>query len=168
LGSAGLYTPDLKVLLIWNLPQRDEIMTTVRHEGFHQYLDRIMANPPLWFNEGLAEYFEVARVVGGRWKFGAPRADHLRTLEEGTRSLEKWLFIDEREFMEKAGFNYAQSWAFMQFLRHSTRENEELFERFWQAFKTTPNTKAAIRHALGDRPLWELDREFAEHVGKLR
>ena len=35
------------------------MLQTVRHEGFHQYLDRLVSNPPVWFNEGLAEYFEM-------------------------------------------------------------------------------------------------------------
>ena len=32
----GLYQPLLRQLVIWNLPTRDQMMRTIRHEGFHQ------------------------------------------------------------------------------------------------------------------------------------
>jgi len=67
--SCGCYSGLLKCLLIRNLPKREDMMVTVRHEGFHQYLDRIMHDPPRWLNEGLAQYYEIARYErgGGCW-----------------------------------------------------------------------------------------------------
>ncbi|MCZ6787691.1 MAG: tetratricopeptide repeat protein [Planctomycetota bacterium] len=165
--SAGLYSPVLKQLLIWNLPKREAMMRTVRHEGFHQYLDRIMDDPPLWFNEGLAEYYETAEVKDGRWNLGAKRADHLRTLRLGTQPLKVFLLLNSRAFMAGARRNYAQAWAFIQFLRHGTSANRKLFERFWEAFKTIPESRKAIRHALDGRDLVALDREFRKHLAGL-
>jgi hypothetical protein len=42
------------------------MLRTVRHEGFHQYLDRMLPETPVWLNEGTAEYFETAVLAGGR------------------------------------------------------------------------------------------------------
>ena len=50
----------------------------MRHEGYHQYLDRVMPDPPVWFNEGLAVYHEngikedgtrEAVMRSGEWAF---------------------------------------------------------------------------------------------------
>jgi tetratricopeptide (TPR) repeat protein len=164
--SAGLYVPSLRQLFIWNLPEREDMMKTVRHEGFHQYLHRIMDDPPLWFNEGLAEYFEEAKVIQGKWTTGAPRHDHLELLKP-PQPLEKFLFLDRRAFMANAGPNYAQGWAFMHFLLHSSRENRQLFDRFWDSFKRIPSHAEAIRAALGDRTVASLEPEFRVHVDVL-
>ena len=167
--SAGLYVPSLRQLFIWNLPEREDMMRTVRHEGFHQYLHRIMDDPPLWFNEGLAEYFEEAKVIQGKWTTGAPRGDHLAVLKaKAPQPLRDFLFLDDRGFMGNAFANYAQAWAFMHFLLHTSRENRQLFDRFWDSFKKMPAHAEAIRAALGDRTLESLDAEFRTHVEGLR
>ncbi len=70
--------------------------------------------------------------------------------------------------MAGARRNYAQAWAFIQFLRHGTSANRKLFERFWEAFKTIPESRKAIRHALDGRDLNGLDAEFKEHLRVLR
>jgi tetratricopeptide (TPR) repeat protein len=171
--SAGLYAPALRQLFIWNLPERNDMMKTVRHEGFHQYLHRIMDDPPLWFNEGLAEYFEEVKIVDGKWTTGAPRVDHLQMLafaakeSQGPARLRDFLFLDNRAFMEKAFVNYPQSWAFIHFLLHTTRENRQLFDRFWDSFKRIPAHADAIRDALGDRNVEGLEGAFEAHVAAL-
>jgi len=164
--TAGLYVPALRQLFIWNVPEHEDMMKTVRHEGFHQYLDRIMNDPPLWFNEGLAEYFEGAKVIHGTWTTGEPRADHLSRLK-APQPLDKFLFLDGTAFMANASFDYAQAWAFIHFLLHSTRENRDLFDAFWDSFKRIPAHADAIRDALGDRKIEELDAEFRAHVAAM-
>jgi tetratricopeptide (TPR) repeat protein len=167
-GSAGVYTPLLKQFLIWNLPEREHMMQTVRHEGFHQYLDRIMEDPPAWFNEGLAEYYEIAKVARGKWRLGDPNPDHIEILaKKKVMPLKEFLYRDHATFMKTALHHYAQSWAFIRFLRHSTRENKELFERFWEAFKTIPSRKPALDHALEGVNLIRLENDFEAHVSKL-
>jgi len=165
--SNGLYIPALRQLFIWNLPEREAMMKTVRHEGFHQYLHRIMDDPPLWFNEGLAEYFEEAKIVSGKWTTGATRYDHLDWLKPPL-PLKDFLYLDRKSFMANAGPSYAQGWAFIHFLLHTTRENRQLFDRFWDSFKKIPSHAEAIRTALSDRAIEALDMAFQAHVDGLR
>lgn len=173
-GSAGLYHTLVKQFLIWNLPEREQMMQTVRHEGFHQYLDRIMEDPPAWFNEGMAEYYEIAKVHRGKWRLGEPHKYHLDVLRpkdekgKGIMPLKEFLYRDHQTFMKTAAHHYAQSWAFIQFLRHSSRENKELFERFWKAFKEIPSRKPALDHALEGVDLRFLEIDFQAHVAKLQ
>ena len=56
---------DVKQLLIWNVPERESMLSTIRHEGFHQSLDRISGEAPDWLHEGMAESIEEAVLVPG-------------------------------------------------------------------------------------------------------
>jgi hypothetical protein len=165
--TAGLYMPVLKQLLIWNLPTRADMMRTVRHEGFHQYLDRLMDDPPLWFNEGNAEYYETAEMSAGQWRLGRVRTDHLATLSRGLMPLVPFLYRGRLEFLTQAGPHYAQSWAFIHFLRHSTANNKKLFDAFWDAFKSVPDHTAALDKVLVAVDLEKLEADFKAHVAGL-
>ena len=168
--SAGLYIPSLKQLLIWNLPDREMMMRVVRHEGFHQYLDRLMAQPPLWFNEGLAEYYERAERVQGRWVFGQVHADHVRYLKESgalKAPLDDFLYMEGRDFQKNPAANYARSWAFIHFLRHSTRENSRLFESLFEELQSGMPAREALNRVFGEVDLDELKDEFEAYVRAL-
>jgi hypothetical protein len=64
--------------------------------------------------------------------------------------------------------NYPQAWAFIHFLLHTTRENRQLFDRFWDSFKKIPAHGDAIRAALGDRTIEALEADFRAHVDGLK
>jgi len=159
--TAGLYSLTLKQLLIWNLPERDEMLRTIRHEGFHQYIDRLIQGPPLWFNEGLAEYYEAAELVRGELETGQLVHRHFDTLEKtGLTPLPTLFALEPGKFMANATRHYAQSWAFVHFLRHTTPERARLFRRFWDAFRRFPSHRKATLHALRGQSMSALDREF--------
>ncbi len=164
--SAGMYSLTLKQLLIWNLPERDEMLRTIRHEGFHQYVDRLIQGPPLWFNEGIAEYYEAADLVRGKLKTGRIVKAHIKTLRKvDLAPLPKLLGMQPREFMSNPTRHYAQSWAFIHFLRHTTKERAELFRRFWNAFRKFPSHKKAMLWALRGQSLTDLERDFKRWLG---
>ena len=167
-NSAGLFVSSLKQLLILNVPETEQMMRTVRHEGLHQYLDEVLPNTPIWFNEGMAEYYESADYKGGRWQTGAIRKDHLETIKRSREwKLESFLRTPQREFMEQAVQAYAQSWAFIHFLRHSDREKKLLFAKFFEAARATGSSLHAVEEVLAslDLPLLELQfREFLKNA----
>ena len=78
--TKGLYSPSLKQLLVRNLSDQQDMLETVRHEGFHQYLDRFLDNPPVWFNEGMAEYYELGEERGRTLRLGQVDMNHVATL----------------------------------------------------------------------------------------
>lgn len=165
---AGSYSTRLKQLLIWNLPDSRRMMETVRHEGFHQYLDRLMENPPRWFNEGLAEYYEKIRRVNGQWNFGKIRNDHVQVLKRSTPlSLDEFLHLSDREFLSDTRLTYAQSWAFVHFLRHSSRKNRALFKKLFDILQTDASTKEALEEVFGDEDLDSLQKEFEAYLREL-
>jgi hypothetical protein len=167
--TAGVYSPVLKNLMIWNLPSREEMLRTVRHEGFHQYLDRLVPDPPVWFNEGLAEYFEVAKLEGGGWKAPEKHPYHAEFLANNSLvPLSEFLFESPGVFYRKAESRYAQAWAFVTFLRHSTPENKQLFQKLWSALRENVGAYAAVTKTFAPADMTRLDRELAAWVASKR
>jgi len=164
--AAGVYSPILKQLLIWNLPDRSAMMRTVRHEGFHQYLDRIMDDPPTWLNEGLAEYYETADYVNGLWQIGKVRDDHLATLEHGKalQPLEEFIRLPKHQFYRKAGPCYAQAWAFVHFCRHGPARYRELFDKLFEALQGDDPTSDVLDRVFGEADLDLMDTDFRLYV----
>ena len=163
--TAGLYSSALKQLLVWNLPIRAQMLQTVRHEGLHQYLDFLMDNPPLWFNEGLAEYYELATDEGGIWSEGQINAQHVTLLSSSSApNLSVFLHQDRESFYADPHLHYATSWAFIHFLRHTSPENRELFDALFNAFMENQSNQKAMDQAFTGVDLAALDREFRDYL----
>lgn len=168
-NTAGLYSPGLKQLLIWNLPDRAEMFRTVQHEGFHQYLDSIMDDAPRWLNEGLAEYYEIMELDGlvTQADRGQPNRTHLWLLdEEGTLPLEEFLYMSPAEFYE-GQTSYSQAWSFVNFLLHSTDENRAIFDGLIDLLCDGLPVQEALHTVFDDLDLKELQRAYRAHVRSL-
>lgn len=169
-NTAGVYSGLVKQLLIWNLPDRDDRHRTTIHEGFHQYLDAVTDEAPVWFNEGLAEYYERAETVDGRFQTGQVALDHVRLLRETAPApLAEFLRIRPGEFYvkETVSRNYAQGWALIHFLRHSTRSNQAIFDTLFQSLTTGASAAAAVHEAFASTDLDALDAAFRAHLDAL-
>ncbi len=160
MNVAGVYSPLLKQLLIWNLPNREMMLRTVRHEGLHQYLDRFLPRIPVWFNEGLAEYYEHAHRVGGRIYFGRPRRDYVEFLTgQPPVPLADFLTLSPREFYRGGARNYAQAWALVHMLRHGSARWKDLFQDLLADLEAMPMHEA-LEKAFGHVPPAELEAAF--------
>ncbi len=168
--TAGLYSPVLKQLLIWNVPTREQMERTIRHEGFHQYLDRVMTDPPVWFNEGMAEYYENGQRVRGQFDGGQVNDSHLKVLAQRPRllSLHEFVYGNRGDFYRSAGYRYPQAWAVVHFLRRSSGPNQKRFQALWDALRAGMPTRDALDKAFQGVDWAELDREFWTYVQGLR
>jgi hypothetical protein len=112
LGELVLFVPDLA---------REEFRRTIRHEAFHAFLDGVVEGVPDWFNEGYAQWFESAREREGKFVPGADNDAAFRILRAaGTvraPKLAALLRLDHEAFRAAADVDYAESWAFVQFLQ---------------------------------------------------
>ena len=169
-NSAGVYSPFLKQLLIWNVPQKVDMFRTTVHEGFHQYLDAVSFGTPIWFNEGMAEYNERGEVVDGRWTVGQIREDHLDLLDrKGLMPLKDLIWMSTRRFQTKdVGLNYAQSWAFIHFLRNRGKEELAMFNDLFRGFTEQPAQYRTLQEVFGSTDWVELNQQFAEYLEELR
>ncbi|MBK8095812.1 MAG: DUF1570 domain-containing protein [Planctomycetes bacterium] len=164
--TSGLYCPQLKQLLAWNPLEPTALHATLRHEGLHQYLDSIAADPPVWFNEGLAEYFEQGRMVGGWFTAATVRRDHLEALRRRPpRRLGE--FLRAGAFYDEPERNYAQAWAFVHFLRHGEPAPHGLFERLLRACGRGVAADEIVDEVFDDVDLAQLDRAFTDYLAGL-
>ncbi len=93
----------------------------VYHEFLHQFLTENLANVPLWFNEGIAEYYSTFFVKGGTVNVGKPIEGHVYYLRSHPMiPLEDLFKVDYRspEYneAERVGTFYAQSWLVVHYL----------------------------------------------------
>jgi hypothetical protein len=167
----GLYMPVLKQLLVCNQAALEDTRDVLRHEGFHQFLDqhfRYRVFPPLWFNEGLAEYFRISFVTKRDYVAGALDARHVAGLgaPEGLEPLGTFLALSPRAFLSQGVLAYARSWAFVHFLLHSGPQNEARFRALVSLLRAGESNERALEVVFA-KELADVDRAFARHVGEM-
>ena len=112
----------LKVFAFWGARVAEDL----RHEVTHGYLHSVIPNIPLWLDEGIAEYFEVAR--GERGINGA----HIYHLSNELRR-ESWepdLTILESltSASSLTQTQYAESWLWAHFLLSGDQESRAIIQ----------------------------------------
>ena len=89
----------------------------VFHEYAHLIVSNTMSNPPVWLNEGLAEFYSTFRLIDGkRAQIGVAIGDHLIALRTNARvPLQELLKVDQRSPLyneaARASIFYAEAWA---------------------------------------------------------
>lgn len=168
-NSAGLFSPWLKQLLIWNVPQREMMFRTIVHEGFHQYLDLVAPEAPRWFNEGMAEYMELYETIDGRFVEGQVNHDHIALLKErGVMPLGDFLSMPTAFYYQgDVGRNYAQGWAVMHFLRNGGNDKEKMFQELFEGFSESPSIRRVIDEVFADVDMEQFEQEFLDHLNGL-
>lgn len=121
----------LSVYAQWN----ELIAVDLRHEVTHGYLHAVLNNLPLWLDEGLAEYFEVAR---GKHGINRPHVKLLASrLVDGDWSPDIHKLV-RLELADQMGqLHYAEAWAWAHFLIETTPERRELLEDYLARLRMT-------------------------------
>lgn len=105
------------VYAIWS----ESVLSDLRHELTHAYLNSSVGTLPLWLDEGLAEYYEVAGVPGRL------NREHLPWLADGMHTgkwqpdLERLATLAKPEQMN--GTDYAEAWLWVHYLMQNQRSD---------------------------------------------
>src|SRR5688572_18529903 len=117
-AAAGMFVEGPgRTYLAVALDKGDDGFRVVFHEYAHLLLRRAFADAPLWFHEGIAEYYSTLRITGNRSaQIGRPVGAHLKLLREHTLSLTRLFALTDRspEYTSDAAgrlLAYAQAWA---------------------------------------------------------
>ncbi|MCA1642302.1 MAG: tetratricopeptide repeat protein [Acidobacteria bacterium] len=100
----------------------DNPYATIFHEYAHLIVNNNIGDPPVWFNEGLAEYYSTFEVSDGDKKItlGIPVRNHVYLLRERFMPLEDLLRVTHGSpaynESDKNGVFYAESWALVHYL----------------------------------------------------
>ena len=162
-GAAGYFQKgeDVNYITLTTELGAQSPFSTIYHEYVHLLMDNTAGNVPVWFNEGLAEYYSTFEIEDDRKvHLGELIGYHLQTLrEERMLPLRRLFEVDHYspEYNEgsKRGMFYAESWAlvhymilgnngerlpqFSKFLK-LTAANVPLNEAFKQSFQTDVET----------------------------
>ncbi len=143
----------------------------VYHELTHQIVRNTVPSLPLWFSEGIAEYYSTFRTTGNDVYIGALVTDHVNFLREGTVIPLKDLFAinhespDYREGLRQGVF-YAESWALVHYMFNGSDTRREQFPKFLALLQAGKPTDEAFRTAF-QGSYDDLERELRNYVRRL-
>jgi tetratricopeptide (TPR) repeat protein len=121
---SGYFQPgeDVNYITLTSEKREENPYAVIFHEYSHLIVGNNMGDPPVWFNEGLAEYYSTFDVANGDKKItlGIPVSNHVYLLRERFMPLESLLRVthDDPAYNErdKQGIFYAESWALVHYL----------------------------------------------------
>lgn len=139
---------------------------------YHEYIHNVMRNNyaslPLWFHEGLAEYYSTFEVGKDEARIGLPIPEHVQWLRKNPLVPLADLFaVDEKardynEATRRGGF-YAQSWALVHYLISGSPERRvQAIESLRLAQQGLPPDQI-FKRAFGT-DLAALERELGKYV----
>jgi hypothetical protein len=124
-NTAGYFQagPDVNyITLTTELNGDQDPFSVIFHEYTHLLVNNTFENAPLWFNEGLAEYYSTFKIKEDRKiGLGYPIGNHVYLLRDSKMLPLRTLFeVDHKSphynESKKQGIFYAQSWALMHYL----------------------------------------------------
>ena len=176
---AGFYNPGSGYLVIKQLPFYD-LIPIVYHEAFHQYLHSFVGDVqiPIWFNEGMAVYFEgMQRDEKSKTRALSPKLikrGKIRMVKDAinTRTqipLETLLKVTHEEFHDKENeaLYYSQSFAVMFYFMQLSRGKAAL--NYMKELKKSGDSEAANAKLFGKKMknLKKIEAGWKNYIRKL-
>ena len=113
------------------------VQEDLRHEFTHGLLHAHLMHVPLWMDEGLAEYFEVAGPVNG-----GLHSEY--SVQLGTATNYGWkpnlVRLEQLQRVSQMGHeDYREAWGWIHFLMHGTPEGRQVLLKYIQELRENPN-----------------------------
>jgi hypothetical protein len=129
--ASGFYKPSMDEAVV--MVQRDASMTQsiARHEATHVINAGLYGRTPVWFNEGLAEYFERLNIEGQSKRVN-PSPHHLELLQKALAegelmSVSDYLSIKDRAWRDhEQNMMYAMAWSVVHFMMQDALGRETM------------------------------------------
>lgn len=128
-GSAGMFDNSSQQLMaVAGEEFTPATWHVIQHEGFHQFAHAVIGGePPLWVNEGLAEYFGEGIFTGDGFVTGVIpdwRAKRIKQeiVEKKLRTVREMMDLEHGQWNSQMSIeNYDQAWSMVQFLAHADK-----------------------------------------------
>jgi hypothetical protein len=143
----------------------DRVAEDLRHEVAHGYLHAVVPQLPLWLDEGLAEYFEVPRGMGG---VNQPHVEHLVDQCDGGWRPDIQRLERLRDAGELTQIDYAESWAWMHFLLETTPQRREFLQGHLRTLTATAPVEPLSARLLATRTSPPIEQQLIDHLRMLR
>lgn len=140
----------------------DVLDVDLRHEATHALLHGALRRVPLWIDEGLAEYFEMAPAQR------ASRHPHLAALgdDPSLRVTPLVVLEQKRKVAEMGRADYRDAWAWVHFMLHGPREAHEELVGYLADLANDENPEPLSARL--NRRLPDVDRQLAQHLANYR
>ena len=143
--------------------------TVIFHEYTHLLVNNTFTNAPVWFNEGLAEYYSTFSITEDqKIVIGAPISNHVYLLRQNKMLPLKTLFeVDQKSphynERNKQSIFYAQSWALMHYLIVGKAGKVEPLEKFLELVDAKVPMDQAFQQAFGV-PFETMEKELRNYI----
>lgn len=139
---------ELAVYTYWG----ERIQEDLRHEYTHGLLHACLQSVPLWLDEGLAEYFEVAGPEPGGMQ---PDYAQRLTLAIQNSWRPNLLELERLEKIDQMSrFHYRESWAWIHFLQHSSPDTKQILVDYLHALQSDVNAETLSVRLERDYPAY--------------
>ncbi len=180
-SSAAYYSPSKQELVGYKQRTDEVLFQSLYHEGMHQFLMFYVPAPPMWFNEGLAKYFETAKPMRGirssrapSYNVSAKDPNMVRYVKQAKRdgrfhALSKLIKMERRQFYGvNISINYAQAWAFTHFLLESgDKRLKQWWIDYFYALRDGATQKEVNKKVFGKVNMRVLEAMFEKYINKL-
>jgi hypothetical protein len=128
----------------------DRIQEDLRHEFTHGLLHASLESVPLWLDEGLAEYFEVAGATPGR--LNTAHAQGLAvSLQNGWRpDLDRLEGLEKVEHMKR--LDYQEAWAWVHYMLNGSEDARQVLLGYLHELRTNAKPGPLHERLLDDTP----------------
>jgi len=143
--------------------------TVIFHEYTHLLVNNTFKSAPLWFNEGLAEYYSTFKMADDqKFELGTPIGSHVYLLRDSKILPLKTLFAVDHKSphyneSKKQGIFYAQSWAFLHYVLIGKTGKAEQFTKFLDLTAANVAAEDAFQQAFGI-PYEAMEKELRNYV----
>lgn len=151
-----------------NIEAGERAYPTIFHEYVHLLVGNTLADVPVWFNEGLAEYYSTYQMYGEREaSIGRVKEEHVFELRERFIPLTELLAVDHRSPLynegERRGVFYAESWALVHYLLLGSPQRKGQLSTYLRQYADGVAPAAAFRAAFGGSEA-ALEKELRRYV----
>jgi len=166
--------PDVNyITLTTEVRGEQDPFSVIFHEYTHLLAENTFKDVPLWFNEGLAEYYSTFKITDDqKIALGTPIGNHVFLLRESKMLPLRTLFeVDHKSphynEKNKQGIFYAQSWALMHYLIIGKADKVEQLGKFMELLGAQVPLDQAFQKAFGT-PFEVMEKDLREYVKKDR
>ncbi len=190
-AMVGFYDPNFHYLALFSHPGgkvafgfSEQTLDTFCHEGFHQFFHVLAEDPPLWLNEGIAEFLGKSRVKdGGKGiELGllvkhqpnsnvVTRYENVKSAMENGKTIpfRKWFRFTDADWRTGDEFqHYAQAWAVLYYaMRDQNRAFTEDFLKLFRGIVDGKPYDALLSELFPDEELDAYEKAWLEYLKKL-
>lgn len=147
-----------------------DLYSTLNHEAFHLFIRNVFKrDPSVWFNEGMACFYEVSSFIGNKFVSNRMNKRRLMIVKGAIRSkqwpgLRDLVRFSYKEFHgTNEAIHYAASWSLIYYLKN---KNESAFEGFVSDLVLGKSFSTSIRGNYSMKQK-ELEKEWLRYIEEL-